>query len=196
MKVFIASTAALLLTSAAAAGQPAPQPPFAAGKALGVSGPGGAYTPLSANVKVYGAVVNAESCVYDAERKLILAVNRAADQNQAPNDGFVSLIKPDGSVHTPRWIGATRNGLVLNHPFGSDVHDGKLYVADRDGGTADGAPSVSVVRWFDIGPARRAVSSWSRTRPASTISRSRRTGPSTPPRRAGATPVRRCGSTR
>jgi hypothetical protein len=152
MKAWIGGAAALLLTVSAAAAQqaatpqaPAPQAaaqsqPFAAGRPLGVTSPEGAYTAMSANVKVYGGVVNAESCVYDPARKLILSINRGANQNEAPNDAFVSLINPDGSVHTPRWIGATRNGLVLNHPFGSDVHAGKLYVADRDGGTADGAP--------------------------------------------------------
>jgi hypothetical protein len=159
MKAVIGGAAVLLLTAAGAAAQPAPAPaqpaapvaqPFAAGRPLGIGTPDGAWTPISPNVKVYGGVVNAESCVYDPARKLILAVNRGANQNEAPNDGFVSLINPDGSVHTPRWIGATRHGLVLNHPFGSDIHAGKLYVADRDGGTADGAPSVAVIRWFDL----------------------------------------------
>ena len=128
---------------------PASPPSFAAGPSLGVT-VDGVRTPLSSNVKVYGGVVNAESCAYDPSRRLILAINRGANQNEVPNDGFVSLINPDGSVHTPRWIGQTRDGLVLNHPFGSDVHNGQLYVADRDGGTADGAPSVSVIRKFDM----------------------------------------------
>ena len=45
---------------------------------------------MSSNVKVFGSIVNAESCVYDEDRGLILAVNRGAAQNQAPNDGYVS----------------------------------------------------------------------------------------------------------
>jgi hypothetical protein len=124
--------------------------PFAAGTPLGVTAADGATTPLSDNVKVYGAIVGAESCVYDAERGLILAVNRGVNQNQVPNDGFVSLINHDGSVHTAKWIGATRDGLVLNHPFGSFIHDGTLYTADRDGGTGPDDPSVSVLRLFDM----------------------------------------------
>ncbi len=105
---------------------------------------------MSRNVKVYGGVVSAESCMYDATRDLIMVVNRGANQNEAPNDGFVSLLNHDGSVHTARWIGATRNGLTLNHPFGSDIYGGKLYLADFDGGTADGAPRTAVIRMFDI----------------------------------------------
>jgi hypothetical protein len=134
-----------------AVAQQPPQPTtFTAGTPLGVTASDGKYTAMSSNVKVYGAIVSAESCSYDATRDLIVAVNRGADQKQAPNDGFVSLLNHDGSVNTTLWIGATRVGLVLNQPFGSDIQHGKLYVADRDGGTADGAPSVSVLRMFDI----------------------------------------------
>jgi hypothetical protein len=147
-----AAMAALLTTGSALAQGPAPQTPaaFEAGRPLGVT-TGGVYSPMSSNAKVYGALVNAESCSYDAGRGLIVAVNRGAAQTEAPNDGFVSLIHSDGSVHTSRWIGVNRNGLVLNQPFGSDIHGGKLYLADRDGGTADGARSVAVLRMFDMG---------------------------------------------
>jgi sugar lactone lactonase YvrE len=122
---------------------------FVAGLPLGV-GQGADFGPMSDNVKVFGTIVNAESCVYDAERQLILAVSRGANQNQVQNDAHVSLINHDGSVHTAKWIGATRDGLVLNHPFGSDIAHGRLYVADRDGGTNDEDPSVSVLRMFDM----------------------------------------------
>ena len=148
---------ALAAPLAAQQGQPAPQGqpqpqqprPFAAGTPLGVM-VDGRLTPMSSNVKVFGGMVNAESCSYDASRGLIMVVSRGANQDQAPNDGFVSLLNHDGSVHTARWIGVDRNGLVLNQPFGSDVHDGKLYVADRDGGTSATDPSVSVIRWFSV----------------------------------------------
>lgn len=142
--------ATMLLSVAAFAQQPAAPPaPFEAGKPLGVT-VADRFAPMSANVKVYGAIVSAESCIYDRTRKLIMVINRGAAQNEAPNDGFVSLLNHDGSVHTAKWIGATRNGLVLNQPFGSDIHGGKLYLADSDGGTADGAKRVSVIRMFDI----------------------------------------------
>jgi sugar lactone lactonase YvrE len=39
--------------------------------------------------------------------------------------------------------------LVLNEPFGSDIVKGVLYLADRDGGTADD-PSVAVIRRFTM----------------------------------------------
>jgi len=127
----------------------APAKPFIAGQPLGVTLEG-KFTSMSKNVKVYGAVVNAESCSYDASRGLIVVPNRGADQNQVPNDGFVSLLNHDGSVHTAKWIGATRDGLTLNHSFGSDIVNGILYVADIDGGTMATEPTVAVIRKFNM----------------------------------------------
>ena len=75
------------------------------------------------------------------------------------NNAWVSFINHDGSVHTARWIGIQNAGdqrtnlkppLVLNEPLGSDIANGMLYVADRDGGTSPTDPAVSVVRWFNM----------------------------------------------
>jgi hypothetical protein len=140
-----------LAAAAPAIAQQTPQAPqpFAVGPPLGVTAEG-KTTPMSSNVKVFGSVVSAESCTFDAKRGLILTINRGAAQNEVPNDAWVSFHNSDGSVHTPRWIGVNRNGLVLNQPFGSAIHDDVLYLADSDGATADGAKRVSVVRKFDM----------------------------------------------
>jgi hypothetical protein len=148
MKKLVGGALASLLLSTVAMAQGAPQP-FAAGLPLGVTA-NGQYTAMSKNVKVYGAVVNTESCSYDEGRGLILGPARGAPNNRVQNDGFVALFNHDGSVHTPLWIGQTRNGLVLNDPTGSDIANGKFYVADRDGGAADGAPTTAVIRIFDL----------------------------------------------
>jgi sugar lactone lactonase YvrE len=39
---------------------------------------------------------------------------------------------------------------VLNEPYGSDIANGMLYVADRDGGTTASEPSVAVIRRFNM----------------------------------------------
>lgn len=122
---------------------------FVAGEPLGVT-IDGVTTPLSAKVKVYGGIVNAESCIYNPVKRKIMAINRGVAQSVRADDGFVSLINGDGTVHVTRWIGATRAGLVLNDPFGSDAANGMLYLADSDGATADGAPRTAVIRMFDL----------------------------------------------
>ncbi len=150
MKAIVGAALASLLLAGTAMAQAAAPPPFSAGLPLGVTDAQGKYTPMSKNVKVYGAIYSVESCSYDPTRGLIISPNRGAAQNRVPNDAFVSLINHDGSVNTPLWIGPVHNGFSLNEPFGSDVVNGKLYLADSDGGTADGAKRVSVVRSFDL----------------------------------------------
>ena len=91
---------------------------------------------MSNNVKVYGSFHFAESCTFDPDRNLIVAMNAANPRDAGspppltPNDGFVSLINPDGSVHTSKWIGVARDGLTLVHPLGSAIQGGTLYVND------------------------------------------------------------------
>lgn len=102
------------------------------GKPLGAVNEAGEFVSISDNVKVYGSFRFAESCVYDSARDLIVVMNAGVPQTLEENDGYVSLLNPDGSVHTPKWIGANREGLTLNHPLGSAIHDGVLYTADID----------------------------------------------------------------
>jgi sugar lactone lactonase YvrE len=95
------------------------------------------------NSKTFGGFRFAESISYDADRDLFVAVNAGMPQEVVQNDGYVGLINPDGSAHTLKWIGVNRRGLTLNHPLGSDIMKGMLYVADID-----------TVRWFDMATGR------------------------------------------
>src|SRR4026208_88833 len=160
------ATALLIGIAAGSLAQQAPAPtgpqPYYVGNRLGLPinpAPDGAFTPMSNNVKVYGAIYSAESCSYDPTRTVIVVPNRGVGQNLQTNNAWISFINHDGSIHTARWIGIQNPGdqranlkpaLVLNEPFGSDIARGMLYVADRDGGTSPTDPAVSVVRWFDM----------------------------------------------
>src|SRR5688500_1728398 len=162
------TAAALCLGLAAGAtlAQQPPQPqgpqPYFVGNRLGMPinpAADGSFTAMSSNVKVYGAIYSAESCSYDPVRGVIVVPNRGVGQNVQTNNAWVSFINHDGSVHTARWIGIQNPGdqranmkppLVLNEPLGSDIANGMLYVADRDGGTSATDPAVSVVRWFNL----------------------------------------------
>ena len=164
-RITVVATAALLVgvvSSTLSAQQPpaAPQP-FSVGNRLGLPvtpGADGAFQPISSNVKVYGAIYSAESCSYDPDRGVIVVPNRGVPQNVQTNNAWISFINHDGSVHTARWIGVQNSPdrsnltppLVLNEPLGSDIVNGMLYVADRDGGTTATEPSVAVVRRFDM----------------------------------------------
>jgi hypothetical protein len=119
----------------------------------------GAFEAISSNVKVYGAIYSAESCSYDPARGVIVVPNRGVAQNVQTNNAWVSFFNHDGSVHTARGIGVQNPGeqrtnltppLVLNEPYGSDIANGILYLADRDGGASPNEPSVAVVRRFNL----------------------------------------------
>ena len=159
--LLIGVAAGSLAQQAPAPAGPGPQPYFV-GNRLGLPinpAPDGAFTPMSNNVKVYGAIYSAESCSYDPTRNVIVVPNRGVGQNLQTNNAWISFINHDGSVHTARWIGIQNPGdqrsnmttpLVLNEPLGSDIANGVLYLADRDGGTNPNDPVVSVVRRFDM----------------------------------------------
>ena len=163
---WLAGAAALMIAGSVGrmlAQQPPPQgpQPFFVGNRLGMPiNPvaDGTFQPMSSNVKVYGAIYSAESCSYDEGRGVIVVPNRGVGQNVEINNAWVSFVNHDGSVHTARWIGIQNRAqranltppLVLNEPLGSDITNGMLYVADRDGGTGPNDPAVAVVRWFDM----------------------------------------------
>ena len=157
----LAAVVAIFGTGPLAAQQPQGPRPFSVGNRVGLPvtpTPNGAFEPVSSNVKVFGAIYSAESCSYDADRGVIVVPNRGVPQNVQTNNAWVSFINHDGSVHTARWIGVQNPPerasltppLVLNEPYGSDIANGKLYVADRDGATTPNDPGVAVIRQFDM----------------------------------------------
>jgi len=116
---------------------------FQAGEPLGSVNEAGVKMPMSDNVKVFGSFHFTESCTFDPDKNLILSMNAGERAEGAAPDGFVSLINPDGSVHTAKWIGATRDGLELIDPIGSAVRNGVLYTVDS-----------GFVRSFDLATGR------------------------------------------
>ncbi len=161
-----ASALAMAVDAGSITAQQGPPPqatrPFSVGNPLGLPiapSTDGAFNPMSSNVKVYGAIYSAESCSYDPVRGVIVVPNRGVGQAVQANNGWLSFINHDGSVHTARWVGIQNPGdernnmsprLVLNDPTGSDINNGMFYVADRDGGTTPTEPTVAVIRMFHM----------------------------------------------
>ena len=156
------STSALRATADQAQQPPQAPQPYFVGNRVGLPvnpAADGAFEPASSNVKMYGSIYSAESCSYDPDRGLIVVPNRGVPQNVQANNAWVSFLNHDGSVHTARWIGVQNPGearttltppLVLNEPYGSDIANGTLYLADRDGGTSPNDPSIAVIRRFNM----------------------------------------------
>lgn len=104
MRLFKTALLALALTAAASSAAHAQQQ---------VLKPAGLVTP--------------ECIRYDAMGDRWIVSNRGAD---APNDGFISLMNPDGSIANLKWIEGGKNGVTLNDPLGVFVTNTRLYVAD------------------------------------------------------------------
>ncbi|MEM9313108.1 MAG: SMP-30/gluconolactonase/LRE family protein [Pseudomonadota bacterium] len=121
---------------------------FTAGLPLGRVNEAGERMEMSENVTVFGSFHFAESCTFDPDRNLIIAMNAGVRAEGYEADGYASLINPDGSVHTAKWIGATRDGLELISPIGSALRDGVLYTVDsgflRSFDLASGKPLRSI----------------------------------------------------
>lgn len=67
-----------------------------------------------------------ESVFYDADNQRLITSNIEDNPWEKDGQGSLGLVGLDGQVTNPRWV------IGLNAPKGSDVHDGKLYVADLD----------------------------------------------------------------
>lgn len=119
---------------------------------IGRNDPDGNYRPLQEGLKVFGGFDFAESCSYDPSRDLIVVPNMGNRINDGfHNDGWVSLVNHDGSVHTLQWLTSNEEtGAYVNDPFGSDIVNGVLYLADRVGGTAEDDPQVATVTMWDM----------------------------------------------
>lgn len=70
-----------------------------------------------------------EAARYDAAGDRLIVSNLG--ERGAPNDGFISLVSPDGEVLELKWI-AGGDGVELYDPLGVFIKGDTLYVADTD----------------------------------------------------------------
>jgi sugar lactone lactonase YvrE len=110
-------------TAASAAPAPAPEPPKPAAPTAVVK-----YTGLS----------TPESVLYDADNDRYLVSNINGKPTDKDNNGFISVLSPDGQVTTLKWIEGGKNKVKLDGPKGLALSKGVLYVSD-----------ITSVRMFD-----------------------------------------------
>jgi hypothetical protein len=70
--------------------------------------------------------------LYDPEADLYLVSNINGKPTAKDGNGFISQVKPDGSVAALKWIDGATSGTTLNGPKGMALFEGFLYVADID----------------------------------------------------------------
>lgn len=94
--------------------------------------------PPTRPLVTYGGLSSPESVLYDpaADRYLVSNVNGSPLAHD--NNGFISVLSPEGTVTALKWIEGGKNRVKLDAPKGLAISKGVLYVAD-----------ISVVRLFD-----------------------------------------------
>ena len=77
--------------------------------------------------------------VYDTDADRYLVSNINGDLTAKDDNGFISVLSPDGKVTNLKWIEGGKNKVKLDGPKGLAIGKGLLYAAD-----------ISVVRVFDL----------------------------------------------
>jgi hypothetical protein len=86
----------------------------------------------------YTGLATPESVFYDADNDRYLVSNINGKPTDKDDNGFISVLSPDGQVTTLKWIEGGKNKVKLDAPKGMALVKNTLYVAD-----------ISVVRMFD-----------------------------------------------
>jgi sugar lactone lactonase YvrE len=71
-----------------------------------------------------------ENLVYDSVADVYLVSNMGGGGNARDDNGFISRMRPDGTLLDARWIAGGVNGATLDAPKGLAIHGDTLAVAD------------------------------------------------------------------
>ena len=73
-----------------------------------------------------------EAVRYDPEQDIYFVSNFNGEGSAKDNNGFISRMRPDGSIDQLRFIAGGENGIVLHAPRGMYIVGDTLWVADAD----------------------------------------------------------------
>src|SRR3989475_3502464 len=89
-----------------------------------------------------------ESVKYDADLDLYFVTNINGHPTAKDNNGFISRVRPDGSIESLEFVSGGRAGVVLHAPKGTAIVADTLWVVDIDAVRAfnkrTGAPVATV----------------------------------------------------
>lgn len=121
---------AVVLSQAAKAPAPGAKPDAGAKVEAARAEP--AVVPSTAAVTFSEGFAIPESVLYDAAADQYLVSNINGSPLEKDNNGYITVLSPEGKVVTPKFIAGGENGATLNAPKGMGIANGVLYVADID----------------------------------------------------------------
>jgi sugar lactone lactonase YvrE len=114
--------------------------------APGASGASASRTPVA----VRDGFVAPEAVRYDPDQDVYFVANWGGDGNpgKADNNGYISRMRPDGTIENLRFIAGGTNGVTLHSPRGMYIVGDTLWAADFDAvrgfNRRTGAPLASI----------------------------------------------------
>ncbi len=73
-----------------------------------------------------------ETILHDKNKDLYVISNVNAHPVAKDDNGFISLMNPDGTIKMLKWIDGADEKITLHAPKGMTIHKDRLYVADVD----------------------------------------------------------------
>ncbi len=113
-----------------------------AGVALGCAACAGVQSPLTPALDAISpekaqsvhdvGFATPESVLYDAKADIYLVSNINGNPTGQDDNGFITRLKPDGTIEELKWIDGAREAYTLNAPKGMALVEDTLYVTDID----------------------------------------------------------------
>jgi sugar lactone lactonase YvrE len=119
-------------TAAVVAAPPAPAAPEPAKPAADPTPPAPAAPKGPPPAFQLAGFQTPESVLYDEANDRYLVSNINGKPLDADNNGYISVVSPEGKMVTEKWIAGGQNKVTLNAPKGTAIAGGVLYVADID----------------------------------------------------------------
>jgi hypothetical protein len=81
-------------------------------------------------IAIVDSLSTPESAIHDSIQDVYLVSSINGDGTALDNNGFISRIRPDGTVENLRFIAGGQNGVTLNGPKGLALKGDSLWVSD------------------------------------------------------------------
>ena len=94
--------------------------------------PPAAEVTAPAQVAVAEGFATPESAIHDPDLDLWFVTNINGVPSEKDGNGFISRVRPDGTLDSLRFIAGGLNGVTLNAPKGTAIVGDTLWVADID----------------------------------------------------------------
>ncbi len=105
-----------------------------------------------AKVATVAGFLTPESVKYDASQDVYFVSNINGNPSQKDGNGFISRVRPDGSVENLKFIEGGKSGVTLNAPKGLALIGDTLWATDIDAVRGFNARTGAPVATVDLAP--------------------------------------------